>query len=102
VFGARVRITSLHAEEGPGIEFLEYLAPRDGRPYPADAQANDLFHWQTTLVVRSIETGFQQARAGEYRFVSSGTVTVPERQLGFHKGLLVRDPDGHVMQLVEK
>ena len=102
VFGARVRITSLHAEEGPGIEFLEYLAPRDGRPYPADARANDLFHWQTTLVVRSTETGFQQARAGESRFVSSGVVTVPERQLGFHKGLLVRDPDGHVMQLVEK
>jgi catechol 2,3-dioxygenase-like lactoylglutathione lyase family enzyme len=44
VFGARLRITSLRAERGPGIEFLEYLTPTDGRPYPADARANDLLH----------------------------------------------------------
>ena len=34
VFGARLRITALRAEKGPGIEFLEYLAPSDGRPRP--------------------------------------------------------------------
>ena len=39
VFGARLRITALRGATGPGIEFLEYLAPRDGRPYPADAKA---------------------------------------------------------------
>ena len=27
VFGARLRITSLRAASGPGVEFLEYLAP---------------------------------------------------------------------------
>ena len=32
VFGARLRITGLRAASGPGIEFLEYLAPRNGRP----------------------------------------------------------------------
>ena len=34
VAGARLRITSLRApgRGGPGIEFLEYLSPRDGRP----------------------------------------------------------------------
>src|SRR5262249_54493744 len=30
VFGARLRITAVRAAEGPGIELLEYLAPRDG------------------------------------------------------------------------
>ncbi|TMB06513.1 MAG: VOC family protein, partial [Deltaproteobacteria bacterium] len=30
VFGARLRITALRARSGPGIELLEYLAPRDG------------------------------------------------------------------------
>ena len=30
MFGARLRITALRAHAGPGIEFLEYLAPRDG------------------------------------------------------------------------
>src|SRR6266699_2060618 len=34
VFGARLRITSLRPPSGPSIEFLEYLAPRDGRPAP--------------------------------------------------------------------
>ena len=47
VFGARLRITTLRAARGPGVELLEYLAPTDGRPYPADARANDLLHWET-------------------------------------------------------
>ena len=34
VFGARLHITSLRAAAGPSIEFLEYLTPRDGRPFP--------------------------------------------------------------------
>src|SRR5262249_24472136 len=49
VFGARLRITGLRAASGPGIEFLEYLAPHDGRPASPDVKANDLGHWQTTL-----------------------------------------------------
>src|SRR5213594_908560 len=46
VFGARLRITSLRAARAPGVELLEYLAPRDGRPIPADERADDLAHWQ--------------------------------------------------------
>ena len=42
VFGARLRITTLRATKGPGIELLEYLTPRDGRPTPPDSRANDL------------------------------------------------------------
>src|SRR5262245_17083266 len=34
VFGARLRITTLRAPAGPGVELLEYLTPRDGRPAP--------------------------------------------------------------------
>jgi hypothetical protein len=29
---------------GPGIELLEYPAPRDDRAYPVDARANDVLH----------------------------------------------------------
>lgn len=47
VFGARLRITALRAAAGPGVELLEYITPRDGRPYPAGARANDLIHWVT-------------------------------------------------------
>jgi catechol 2,3-dioxygenase-like lactoylglutathione lyase family enzyme len=38
----------------------------------------------------------------KYSFVSPGVVTFEAAQLGFSKGLLVRDPDGHVMELVQK
>jgi len=51
VQGAHLRITTLHAARGPGIELLEYLYPGDGRPYPSDAHSNDLFHWQTTIAI---------------------------------------------------
>ena len=103
VFGARLRITSLRAGSGgPGIEFLEYLAPRDGRATPADARSTDLFHWQTTLVVNTTDLFAKKLFAGNSRFVSSGVVTLSEKYLGFSKGLLARDPDGHVMALVER
>ena len=54
VFGARLRITTLRALAGPGVELLEYLAPRDGRPRPAGARANDLLHFETALVASDV------------------------------------------------
>ena len=50
VFGARLRITQVRAPKGPGVELLEYLAPRDGRPYPLDARGSDVFHWHVRMV----------------------------------------------------
>lgn len=103
VFGARLRITGLRAMGGgPGIEFLEYLAPRDGRPFPSDGRANDLFHWQTSLLIGSVDRAAQNLLNGKYVFVSPGTVPLKSNVLGFSKGLLVRDPDGHVMQLIQQ
>ncbi|OLP16359.1 glyoxalase [Leptolyngbya sp. 'hensonii'] len=102
VFGARLRISGLKAAAGPGVEFLEYLAPQDGRSFPADARANDLFHWQTTLVVNNLDLIAQGLRQQRYSFISSGVVTLPGTALGFRKGLLVRDPDGHPIRLIEK
>ncbi|HEV3467691.1 MAG TPA: VOC family protein [Pyrinomonadaceae bacterium] len=102
VFGARLRITSLRAPGGgPGVEFLEYLAPRDGRPAPADGRANDLAHWQTTLVTRSASASAAALARGRYAFVSPGVVALTEGVLGLKKGFLVKDPDGHVMKLTE-
>ncbi len=63
VYGAHLRITTLHAASGPGVELLEYLAPRDGRVYPARARPNDLFHWQTTVVSADARQTFETVRA---------------------------------------
>ena len=102
VFGARLRITALRATSGPGIEFLEYLAPRDGRPAPADEKASDLIHWQTKLVTTDASAMAGRLLSGRFSFVSSGVIQISDSSLGFAKGFLVRDPDGHVMQLVER
>ena len=100
VFGARLRITTLRAPAGPGIELLEYLAPRDGRPFPPDSRANDLVHWQTTLVVGDLSGTAERLRAARAPLVSPGPVRLPDAALGFGSGLTVRDPDGHVMRLI--
>lgn len=101
VFGARLLITSLRAEAGPGIEFLEYLAPRDGRPAPDDQKSNDLAHWQTKLVTNDIVSIAVRLRESKFAFISSGVIEAPEPALGFKRSFLARDPDAHVMQLVE-
>jgi catechol 2,3-dioxygenase-like lactoylglutathione lyase family enzyme len=102
VFGARLRITALRATSGPGIELLEYLAPRDGRPYPAEARANDLYAWQTRLIVPDATQAADLLQRQKYRFVSSGVVAISAAEMEARKSFIVRDPDGHVMQLSEK
>jgi catechol 2,3-dioxygenase-like lactoylglutathione lyase family enzyme len=99
VFGARLRITTLRAVEGPGVELLEYLAPRDGRPYPADEHANDLLHWQTPVRVTDLDAAARAARGAGQGLISAGPVPVAEQELGFSRALLARDPDGHAVQL---
>jgi len=101
VEGARLHITGLRAPAGPGIEFLEYLSPRDGRPYPSDERANDLVHWQTTVLVPDAGAAAAALRQGKFRVTTSAPVELPDTALGFRRGILVRDPDGHTVQLVE-
>lgn len=98
--GARLRITGLRAAAGPGVEFLQYLSPRGGRPAPADERANDLVHWQTVVASADPELLASRLAAAGVRFVSPGVVHVEDRALGFDRGFLVRDPDGHVVQVV--
>jgi len=102
VFGSRVRISGLRAQAGPGVEFLDYLTPRDGRPTPPDTRANDLWHWQTAITVRGANAAAEKLKAARTRFVSPGVTTIGERALGINKAFLVRDPDAHALQLIEK
>jgi catechol 2,3-dioxygenase-like lactoylglutathione lyase family enzyme len=98
--GARLRITTLRAAAGPGIELLDYLAPDEGRPYPADSSASDLWHWETRLVSPDVDVAFARLQATRPALISPGVVTLPDGALGFPRALLVRDPDGHALALV--
>lgn len=98
VFGARLRITALRGDRGPGVEFLEYLAPRDGRPFPRDAKANDLIHWQTRVRVDSVADSAARLAGAKSVFVSPGVV----RLAGAGDFVMVRDPDGHSVELASR
>jgi len=100
VFGAHLRITALRAPVGPGIELLEYLSPRDGRPFPLDERANDLVNRAAVLLTTDPEAVSKLVNAAHVPFVSSGVVVNHTRELEFSKGLLVRDPDGHAIEIV--
>ena len=102
VFGAHLRITALRGASGPGIELLEYLTPRDGRPFPSNERASDVVHRQTILFTQNAEAAARQLQTGRVIFVSSGVVANQTGQLGFSKALLVRDPDGHAVEIEEK
>jgi len=92
VFGARLRITSLHAATGPGVELLEYLAPRTGRPAPIDTQSNDLWNWHIDMSAdaQTVDAG---ARRGHYAYISPGPIHWNHD--GRQWVLSLRDPDGH-------
>jgi catechol 2,3-dioxygenase-like lactoylglutathione lyase family enzyme len=89
----------------PHIEFLEYKTPPGGRPMPIDTKADDLWHWQTTLVTKDIQALADRLRKGGVQFITPDVVTIPQEtrvQLGFRRALMVRDPSGHAIRLVEE
>jgi catechol 2,3-dioxygenase-like lactoylglutathione lyase family enzyme len=114
VFGARLHISGLRTRDaGINIEFLEYLAPTNGRAYPSDSNSSDLWHWETSLQVADEKKGgFGGGGSdvgideilGRYKpkFVSTGTVFFEKPVLGFERASLIRDPDGHAVRLIEK
>ncbi len=102
VEGASLHITGLRAAAGPGIEFLEYLKPGPGKPYPKDSRTDDIWHWQTTLVVEDVQKIYDQLALAGYTFVSKKIVCITTKDGHQQKAFIVRDVDGHAMLIVEK
>jgi catechol 2,3-dioxygenase-like lactoylglutathione lyase family enzyme len=100
-FGAVVRITGLRPRVGggPGLEFLQYLTPSGGRPAAAGTRANDIAATRTVVEVDDVDALAERLQAAGVAFVSPRAVAVPGAPWG--KGLMVRDPDGHAVLLVE-
>jgi catechol 2,3-dioxygenase-like lactoylglutathione lyase family enzyme len=99
VDGTVVRVTGLRpgSPNGPGIEFLDYRAPRTGRPASADTESNDLVHVHLVLRVDDLERQVRRLRENRIRFVSPGIVALGDGTAA----AMVRDPDGHELLLEE-
>ena len=102
MFGARLLITGLQAQSGFGVEFLDYIAPPGGRPYPLDSTPLDLWHWHTTIEVADANAMYQKIQEHNYPIISSGMITFDKQSPLGKKGFLTRCPDGHAFLIYER
>jgi catechol 2,3-dioxygenase-like lactoylglutathione lyase family enzyme len=89
----------------PHIELLDYKTPPGGRPMPTDTAANDLWHWQTTLVTEDLEAVTDRLRKQGVKFITPDVQAIPQEaqaQMGFRRAVMVRDPSGHAIRLIEE
>ena len=91
---AKVKISSLRAAAGLGIELLEYIEPNTGRPMPIDTHCNDLWCFQTMVTWQDPISKFQQLEA--VQFPPHATAPTPS-DLGSGQGCPIQDPDGHLI-----
>jgi len=76
-----------------------------GRPMPGDTKAIDVWHWQTTLATKDIQAAADRLRKAGAQFITPDIVSIPQEtqaELGFKKALMVRDPNGHAIRLIEE
>jgi catechol 2,3-dioxygenase-like lactoylglutathione lyase family enzyme len=97
IAGVKVRISSLTAPKGLGIELLEYVEPHQGRPIPTDTRPNDLWCWQTTVMVEDAIDLHRSYANAKFQQPPAQQVSASQAALG----LLVQDPDGHQIRLVD-
>lgn len=100
--GAVVRITGLGSPrmQGPGLEFLQYIAPRDGRAWPDGLSPTAALHTRTVFEVADVDALVPQLAARKVTFVSPRAVTLLDAP--YRKALVVLDPDGHPVMLVQR
>jgi len=101
VFGARLLITGLVAQNGFGLEFLDYIAPQGGRIYPDDSQVNDIWHWHTSIKIENIERYYHAILNSNYQVISKGIISLNNKDLNVQKAFIARGPDGHALLFYE-
>jgi catechol 2,3-dioxygenase-like lactoylglutathione lyase family enzyme len=102
VYGAHLRITALRSSAGPGVELLEYLTPRTGRPIPIDSTPVDRWYWQINMTSPSVTALARAAATDRYQNVSTQVTAFEPSLFGESTGFIVRDPDGHAVQFIDR
>jgi catechol 2,3-dioxygenase-like lactoylglutathione lyase family enzyme len=100
VEGASLHITGYRAAAGPGIEFLQYINPGPGKPYPVNSRTDDIWHWQTILITADAVSLYTKLKESGYTFISKELVEELRNNKRIHS-FIVRDPDGHALLITE-
>jgi len=95
VKGASLHITGLRAGSSLGIEFLQYLVPGPGKPYPKDTKMSDIWYWQIALKTDHLEDIYQKLKKEHYHFLNYTRIGEKKELESF----VVQDPDGHALFL---
>lgn len=100
--GAEVRITGLRAPRpgGPGLEFLQYLTPSGGRVAAVPRRPNDVAHTRVVVEVEDLDRLTDQLTSHGVAFISPRPVRIGGPAAT--RQLMVRDPDGHAVLLVQR
>jgi len=92
----------MRTTSGPGIEFLEYLTPRDGRPRPADIHAERHRSLETMIVTTMSILWRRNCATRTFVSFRPELLQCQKDKAGFSKAALVSDPDGHDVLLIQK
>jgi catechol 2,3-dioxygenase-like lactoylglutathione lyase family enzyme len=96
IINPRVELLSFGVDDGLGLEFLHYIEPSNGRDLVSSSGVN----WYFRVVVSDLTYVARQANEHGLKWVSDGIVET-EVIPGFRKGLVLRDPDGHVCEVMQ-
>lgn len=98
-FNSLVEVTPLQPvdRDGPHLELLCNRVPSTGRPIPVDTRAADIAATRLLLGVDDLAAAVDAAMERRLRFVTPGTVAGEDGR----PVALLRDPDGHLLQLFE-
>ena len=82
-----------------GIELLDYIEPRTGRPFPNNWQSYDIATMQLQLVVENIEAIVNSLRKNGTEIISPEIVQLPN-SYPYRQACMVKDPNGHCITLI--
>jgi hypothetical protein len=85
---------------GPGLEFLQYLAPADGRARPEGLRPAAALNTRTVFEVEDVDALVPKLVGRKVQFISPRAVTMLDPP--YRKALIVLDPDGHPVMLVQR
>lgn len=100
VANVKVKISSLKTTTGLGIELLEYLEPKSGRPIPSNSRLNDIWCCQTIITTKDSLVKIQKLIADRSPLIPTDNIPVSVTEIEFARNLLIKDPDGHIIKLV--
>jgi catechol 2,3-dioxygenase-like lactoylglutathione lyase family enzyme len=95
---AKVRISALRlAQQGVGIELLDYIEPANGRPIPSDLNPYDIAYMQIELIVNQVNNQFHHSRI---QYTPQDSNQAEDSLFLNHPGYRIKDPTGHALLLI--